>query len=328
MKFIHKGKQSGFGVLELLLTTGILTVLILTSLPSIQRYQERQAAETFKNQVVFLWEAIKSYQADRYNVGVPFNDISSLPASYDDLVPNYIQTCSNADNIAGRCSRADLTPMGETITMQRENILIGGGQTVPGMLLTIPFGAEPSESIRNTYRAVLADLPNGVYDEGDNKLEIRFGRVGSEVEHQALLARDGTTTLTGDWDVGNKAILNASMVTVRGQNGNQIRVDGGVVHSYSSYIDGSGIVVPKSNFTCPTNLNQDVQASLAGIKAHNSYEYLAIGEQKLTTILEGGEFKIRLKYKAKQKQRGSTTDKGAWVDANTGWINILYLCVP
>lgn len=324
---IHKGKQSGFGVLELLITTGILTVLILTSLPSIQRYQEKKAAEAFKNQVIFLWEAIKSYQADRYNIGVPFNDISSLPASYNDLVPNYIQPCSNADNRAGRCSRSDLTPMGETITMQRENISIGGGQTVPGMLLTIPLRSEPSESIRNTYRAALADLPNGVYDEGNKKLEIRFGRIGSEVEHQALLARDGKTTLTADWDVGNKAIINASAVTVRGQNGKQVRIDGGVVKSYSSYIDGS-IVIPAHYFTCPTSLNKNVQASLAGIRAHSSYEYLAVGEQKLETKFSSGAFRITLKYKAKRKHKGSSTDKGTWIDARTGWVNILYICTP
>lgn len=325
---IRKSRQSGFGVLELLISTAILTVLILISLPALQRYQTKTEAEAFRDQIVMVWDAIKSYQADRYNTGVPFNDIASLPASFADLSPDYIQSCSVADNEAGRCSRPDLTPMNELIEMARENVVLATGETVPGMLLTIPLGGEPSEQIRNTYRAVLADLPNGIYVEADNELLLRFGRIGSEVEHQALLARDGTTTLTGDWDVGNKAILNASMVMVRGQNGNQIRVDGGVVHSDSSYIDGSGINVPRNSFTCPASLNQDVQASLTGIKAHDSYEYLAVGEQKLTTVFEGGEFKIKLKYKAKQKQRGSTTDKGAWVDAYTGWINILYLCVP
>lgn len=317
-------KQRGFvAVISMLMFTSFVALLVAYVIPSIDRYKEKVEAEKLVTQIGFIWEAVKEYQADRYNAGVDFYDIASLPESIDDLMPGYIQECSVVDNEAGDCLRPDMTPWGEYVEYEREVVQIDVAGTlvsVPGSVIRVSFKAEPSEFLRNLYRAVLSQLPNGKYDEATQVLEFRFGRIGSEVEHQAFLRNDGTTPLVSDsWDVGGKTwITNIKGLFLRNTDGSQYSVASGLQRVV---VVDSGAFIP--THSCPAGHTPDLDVMIKSIEPRsNSEKFTSIGSfTPYYTAVPGG-WRVYAKYFAKL-QGGAQQ----WVFLDSAYLKVTQLCV-
>ncbi|MBL4262809.1 type II secretion system protein [Vibrio fluvialis] len=315
-------KQRGFvAIISMLMFTSFIALLVAYIIPSIDRYKETVKAEKLVTQIGFIWEAVKEYQADRYNAGVDFYDIASLPESIDDLMPGYIQECSVEDNEAGGCLRPDMTPWGEYVEYEREVVQIDVAGTlvsVPGSVIRVSFKAEPSEFLRNMYRAVLSQLPNGKYDETEKVLEFRFGRIGSEVEHQAFLRNDGTTPLVSDsWDVGgNTWITNVKGLFLRNQDGSQQSVAGGLQRSVLAK-SGQSFDIQ----SCPAGHEADLDVSVVSIQPFSaSNRFTSLGAFTGRKEIKSGKWYVYLEYYAKRESDSQ------WVKMSDGYLRVTFKC--
>lgn len=313
------------GILGALLFSSFLVSTILYALPYSQKWELKNEAEDFKVQVEYLWDQIKAFQADRYNSGFLFNDLASFPATVDEMMPSYFVSCSMADSQARRCNRPDITPWGQTITIQREMVTVpippSGSINVPGMVITIPFSGEPSEYRRQVFRSELANIPNGSYDETSNQMIYRFGRIGSEVEHQALVRRDGTTTLTGDsWDTGGVSwITNVKGLFLRNTDGSQFSVASGLQRRV---IVTSGSFIPQHS--CPAGHTPDLDVMIKSIEPQsNATKFTSLGAFLPYHVpAAGGGWHVYAKYFAKL-QSGSEQ----WVVLSDAYLKVTQLCV-
>ena len=313
------------GILGILLFLSFLTTTLLNALPYIDKWNLKSDAQDFRVQIEFLWDQIKAYQADRYNSGFLFNDLATFPATVDDMMPSYFVSCSMADNEARRCLRPDITPWGQIITIEREIVNVplsagGSGVNVPGMVIRIPFNGEPDEYRRNIYRSELAKLPNGTFDDHNQELVFKFGRIGSEVEHQALVRRDGTTTLTGEhWDTGGKTwITNVLGMSLRNVDGSQYSVASGL---QNTFVVRSGSRIKKHS--CPKGHTPTAVAVMhSNEPLSNANKYTAFTYVK--PIVEGGVndsfWTFKLNYKAKRER------DGVWVPMSDGYLQVTTMC--
>ena len=316
-----KKTERGFGLISLAIVVAILGGLATQAIPLIQQAQLNDDAETLTKQVTFLWEATKTYQADRFNAGVPFSDLASFPSSVDELMPNYLSECSVSDFERGKCKRIDFTPLGQQITLNRQYVELDTGATVPGMKIVIPFSNEPSERILRTYVSKLSDLPNGQFNETTKEFVVEFGRIGSEVEHEALVQRDGSTTLTGeDWDTGgNTWITNVKGLFLRNTDGSQLSVASGLQRRV---IVRSGSFIPRHS--CPEGHTPDIDVMIKSIEPQsNSHKFTSLGAfiPYFEEVPNRG-WSVKAKYYAKL-QNGSKQ----WVMLSDAYLKVTQICV-
>ncbi|AIW17493.1 Tfp pilus assembly protein FimT/FimU [Vibrio tubiashii] len=313
-------KQRGISLLSLAVVVAILGGLATQALPLIHQARINEDAEKLKNQVTYLWEQTKTYQADRFNAGIPYTDLASFPATVDDLMPDYLPQCSVTDYEGGKCRRIDYTPMGERITLNRQFVTLSTGATVPGMRIVIPFKNEPSPQILNTFKSKLSDLPNGQYNETSKEFILQFGRIGSEVEHEALVQRDGSTTLTGaDWDTGgNTWITNIKGLFLRNADGSQYSVASGLQRV--AVVD-SGTFIP--THSCPSGHRPDLDVMIKSIEPRtNAEKFTSIGSFTPYYTAVSGGWRVYAKYFAKL-QGGSKQ----WVFLDSAYLKVTQLCV-
>lgn len=327
-----KRKQAGFGLLETLLSMVILSGLVLYGTGLYLDYIERRNAEEYKAHIERVIEALQKYQYHKVTVehDSPYSP-SIWPATLDALMTDYPDgqfwpSCSAADEQNGLCRRPDGVPWSTSTLGYKIDFV--GTPSVPKATLTFPLSSSVIDTDdRATWAASLQRLPF-ITLEANQDLSVQIGDPLMVQIYKEFLQRDGSTELTDSWDVGNQAILNASTITARGTNGKQVRADGGVMKRYSTYIGSSGIYTYKSNFICASGLYQTVKSSFNGVKSPSGYDFLATGEIKTETLVEGAGWRTRLTYKAKQKQRSNSNDKGVWRKKYEGYIDIIYLCVP
>ncbi|SHO55565.1 type II secretion system protein [Vibrio quintilis] len=315
-------KQGGFTLLTLAIAVVILSFLAAESIPLINQHRINTEAETLKRQVAYLWEVIKTYQADKFNAGVAFNDIASLPASVDALMPDYLQQCSVSDFESGLCKRVDYTPIGEQITIHRKYITLSDGDTVPGMEILVPFHQESDQRIRSTYLAALSDLPNGQYNRDSKEFVIQFGRIGSEVEHEALVQRDGSTTLTGtDWDTGGTTwITNVKGLFLRNKDGSQYSVASGLQRVV---IVKSGTFIPE--FQCPAGHSAKIDVMIKSLEPQtsgNKFSSLGSFTPYFKKEDDGSGWKVYAKYFVRL-QGGNQQ----WKKMTDAYLKVTQMCV-
>lgn len=314
-----KKNQKGSALIGLAIAIAIIGGLLVQGLPLINQWRHNEEAQTLKKQVSYLWELTKLYQADRFNAGMQFDDLNTLPASVDALMPDYLPTCTVAMFEQGTCKRIDYTPIGERITLQREFITLATGNTVPGMRIVVPFVNEPTQAVLNTYLAALNDLPGGEYNSTSKQFSVRFGRIGSEVEHEALVARDGSKTLTGsDWDTGgNTWITNIKGLFLRNQDGSQRSVAAGLENTVTV---SSGTYIP--DYSCPAGHTADLNVAVSAIEPQSSStRFSALGSFSTYKRRSGAGWVVGLQYYAKAQG----TDN--WYNYTGGFVTVTMKCV-
>lgn len=307
-------KQQGFSLIGLLLTMSILSLMAVGAVHKLRDYRERTAAKQYVDRVIYLAERLQLYnyhKAKTDNV----DPIYTWPNKLNDLMTDYDgafwQQCSVAEQQTGKCLRPDSTPW--NVPIKYEIIT----KSVRYVELTIPYGSTGdmikrwSAPMMQQGKYPFTELPNG-----DVKITINY--LTDAVVYQDFLKRDGSTTLTADWDVGNKAVLNAAAFSVRTQDGKQVRIDGGTVREFLAQHDDR---VYKNSWSCPVALKPTIHVSLNAPMAPNQHiEYIGIANFKPYAIDKGSYYQLGLEYNAKIKATGK------WKKMNSGYLNVRLNC--
>ncbi|MGR5465486.1 hypothetical protein ACPV5G_21380, partial [Photobacterium damselae] len=125
--------------------------------------------------------------------------------------------------------------------------------------------------------------------------------------------RDGSTPLTKDWDVGNRAITNATDFSIRLQNGTQQRLGSGVI----DYLVGwHGKSVDKHS--CARDLIPDIVVTAKDLQAWNwSRRFSSSGSEKIGYIDKGNRWELYIYHNVLLL----STKK--WDVINDGYLNVL-----
>ncbi|MDC5870268.1 type II secretion system protein [Vibrio europaeus] len=319
-----KKQRGAISLITLFLAAGFVGSILLIITPVIQKWQNHAQGKAVEKQILFVLDAVKQFQADRYNAGIDLNDMASLPSSIDELMPVYLSPCTVAQSASGQCFRQDTLPWNDRFTYERELVSVtANGRTfsVPGSVIKVPMRNLSGQRQKNYALSVLNQLPNAQYDSTADQLTIRWGRIGSEVEHEALVARDGSTTLTGpDWDLGGITWLtNIKGLFLRNQDGSQFSVASGLQRRV---IVTSGSFIPLHS--CPAGHTPDLDVMIKSIEPQsNATKFTSLGAFIPYHVpAAGGGWHVYAKYFAKL-QSGSQQ----WVVLSDAYLKVTQLCV-
>lgn len=325
---MHKREQ-GFLLLSLLITIGVLSAIFLLMAEGLVVRQIRAQAEPFKERMMYIKEQINGYQLTKYQESATnINGSTLFPRTLDDLSPNYIPTCSNADNQNGLCAKTAQTPWGTNMTYKvNMDTTFFPPRYYAELTLALPSRADDN-TIReyNVYADVLSVLPGIRFSADEQSLIWKIPRLVDIPNFETVIAEklkdyikdDGTTQLTADWDVGNQSILNAKKVTVQTQNGRQQQLGLGTV---KEFLGKHRQKVYKNSYSCAVGLVQTIHVSLNAPMAPNSTtEYIGLVGFKPYAIDEGTYWSLGLDYNAKIKSTGK------WEKMHSGYLNVRLNC--
>lgn len=167
-------------------------------------------------------------------------DNGSFPSSISELVPNYLS------------SQAETNAWGKAYSIEQsdDNIIVSNtaisAKTAGFMAASIPLATVTGYTVSATY-----------------------GRPGTEPALENLVRRDGTTSLTSEWDVGGYGISNVKDMTITGLT-NRTVVQG---LNYSTVVQNSGTV---SKLTCPSGYTNHIFVSPVAMN-YNGYPFNNFG---------------------------------------------------
>ncbi|PMM64850.1 hypothetical protein BCT54_17300 [Vibrio splendidus] len=137
-------------------------------------------------------------------------------------------------------------------------------------VLTIPDVDTLGESDRDALRSKLYQF--GVNESDDGKrFDIKIPMKDSTVSHSHLVHRNGSKTLTGDWDIGGDyGITNAIDYLIAASDGSQISVSKRLV-TIEAVSHGQSIRKP----ACSKGLSPNLILNIGEVGDHQVYDYLA-----------------------------------------------------
>ena len=319
-------RQRGFTLLGLMITMGFISAIFLSMAENLVVRQLKAQAEPFEKRMLYIKDQIDAYQLTQFQANANNSNLSLLfPRTLNALSPDYIPTCSVADNQNGLCELIDQLPWGD------------GSQKIQYQVkpdtnfmpiryyaeLTLPLPSKSDDSsIReyNVYTEVLSRLPGIRFSPDEQSLIWRINRLGNIPAFEALMSeyvkKDGTTPLTADWNVGNKALIDASDVSIRLQNGKQQRLGIGM----------TGAFIGKHNqlieqHACATGLTPDL---IVGIKDLNAWDrfnrYSSSGAFHGDYKTEGNGWRLYLNHNVLR----ISTNK--WAVIHDGYLNVQRIC--
>jgi hypothetical protein len=312
--------QSGFSAMfGMLLTLSVASVLLVVYQSEERRGQLDNDAMTFQKYLLHVKSQINAYEADRLialGTGASPTGVNTLPPNWAALSPIYLPSCPASEAAAGRCRQVDVTPWGNAMGFNRQQI---AGSSNYRIAITVPFPVlnDATRSLHNTYRAALATIPGWTYNTATRVATINIERIGQELQHTALVKRSGNdSTLTGDWDVGGAySIVNARDITIRGAAGSQRSVASGVIRTL---VVRHGDRVNKPD--CPSGLTPDLTTAIKGIynqSVPNRFE--SVSSSRAYHVNASSFWTVGLDYYAKVE--------GVWQLLHDGEVSVSVLCV-
>ncbi|ELV7517184.1 type II secretion system protein [Photobacterium damselae] len=321
-------KQQGFMLIGMLIALGFATIFfsMIAENMVIKQIRDQQAIP-YKERLLNLKNQIENYQAVQFQANPNIvNNPLLFPRNLKELeTKGFLPKCSHEDIRRGRCADINKTPWDSTISYQRKRSQQGAFYFAE---ITIPLPNKNSDGrLYNAFTSVLGSLPDIRFNSSETALLWRINRISDLPAFSAQLdqyvKRDGSSTLTGDWDVGNRAILNAKALSVNIGGGYQQRVDAGVVGAFMAKPG-----TPITKHRCASGLKPVL---MVGVASNGDYYY----SQKFA---ETGA------YKAAYEDAGNNRWKLTYIqyvkkvlsDGTLKWqestsnaqLNVLRLCIP
>ncbi|APX10105.1 hypothetical protein SL034_004285 [Vibrio harveyi] len=340
MELNSRNKQSGMITLSLLVVVGFAMILFTMNAEkmAMSRIVDGEA-KPYREYLLDLKNQIELFQVMKHqeNKGTAqliniFPRTSTTGLESDLVSAGLIQACSSSNASAGNCRFMGYTPYHGTMTyvVHTSTTALGKSQYAE---LQIDLPSKTNKLLYHAYLMELSKLPN--IKRSGNKLVMRINPISSQpafeegIKHELdkrYLHKDGSSSLTNDWDVsGNglsggygapKAILNAKEVTVRLSNGRQQRLSEGVV----------GYVVGKHNdlvpmHSCATGLTPDLAVTpkdlQSTIPANN---YSSSGAFQVGHKPEGSSWRLYINHNVKL----ISTNK--WALIHDGYVSAMRVC--
>ncbi len=223
-------KQRGVGIAEFLLTLGLSIAIVGIGYPVYHNYQEDKKAEAYGVHIRLLIERIHQYQYYKITEeGVDSTSQTSWPATLDNLMNDYPEqywgSCTIDRELNGECKLPDYVPWSYS---RLSTYFYTSLAHIPAfnehLVIRIPLSelaSDPKEWTR--YSNVLIDIPGARRAGSDIHITLRQATLALMYEN--IVMRDGSATLTEDWDVGGQhGITNAKDYTIAASDGSQISV--------------------------------------------------------------------------------------------------------
>lgn len=303
-------KQQGFGLIEVILGLAIFGIVITFILQGVNKYTQIKNAKDYAIHIEQVITQLQQYQY--YQVSTKHEDPATAkvwPSTLEGIMSvdgQFWPQCSMASERNQLCQRPDSVPW----TTQR----LGYSVTTTNPTKAIITLPSPSAQ----WAAPLRKIPFAVTNPTTGDITIAIGDPLLSQTYKDWLNKDGSTELTGTWDVGNQAILNAERISVRAENGKQLRIDAGTVKEFLAI---NGQKVYKNSWSCPKGLKQTIHVSLNAPMAPNSAtEYIGIGSYKPYAKDKGSYYELGLVYNAKIKATGK------WEKRTSGYLNVRLNC--
>ena len=303
-------KQQGFGLIEVILGLAIFGIAITFILQGVNKYTQIKNAKDYAIHIERVITQLQQYQY--YQVSTKHEDPATAkvwPSTLEGIMSvdgQFWPQCSMASERNQLCQRPDSVPW----TTQR----LGYSVTTTNPTKAIITLPSPSAQ----WAAPLRKIPFAVTNPTTGDITIAIGDPLLSQTYKDWLNKDGSTELTGTWDVGNQAILNAERISVRAENGKQLRIDGGTV---KEFLAENAQKVYKNSWSCPKGLKQTIHVSLNAPMAPNQHiEYIGIANFKPYAIDKGAYYQLGLEYNAKIKATGK------WERMTSGFLNVRLNC--
>ncbi|MGR5465143.1 hypothetical protein ACPV5G_19655 [Photobacterium damselae] len=314
-------KQQGFMLIGMLIALGFATIFfsMIAENMVIKQIRDQQAIP-YKERLLNLKNQIENYQAVQFQGNSNMvNSPQLFPRNLKELeTKGFLPKCSPTDISQGRCADINKTPWDSTISYQRKRSQQGAFYFAE---ITIPLPNKNSDGrLYNAFTSVLGSLPDIRFNSSETALLWRINRISDLPAFSAQLdqyvKRDGSSTLTKDWDVGNRAITNAYDFTIRLQNGKQQRLGSGVI----DYLVGwHGKSVDKHS--CAQGLIPDIVVTAKDLQAWSSYRrFSSSGAEKIGYIDKGNRWELYIYHNVLLL----STKK--WGVINDGYLNVLRVC--
>lgn len=303
--------QRGFGLLELVLTLVILSALMGMVVRWASIMGEKREAIVMGAHVERVITQLQMFQFKKKdsNPSAPISSTwpATLLALGSDSAGEFWIVCSNAEAQSGKCKQPTWTPWGMAI-----NYHVAG----EFVTLTIPVSAAPAKlRVRQTTELLKTPYAKALAN-GD--VEITVKPYLQATAYDAFVRRDGSTSLTADWDVGDRSITNTKGIYARNVDGSQSLISGSVQGVHVGF-HGERISKP----ACPANTKAQIQASFKGIMAESLGDaFTQLTDIGVQSYDRGREWELALNYQATLTGHENSLLK------HYGEINTTVYCLP
>lgn len=304
-----KNKQKGLGLLDVLFALALLGLIYAGAAKVLMTQKETNAAQNYRIRIEQVIEALQKYQYQQHTTKPPVPVIDEFPTELNDLVTvdeQFWINCTEADEVAKRCIRPDYVPW----TKQRigyeaghKGITIGSEiRDVAYVEMTFPLSNSVIEPMyRAKWATELLKMPYAKAQSNGDITVMVYDPLLSQL-YDEFLQRDGSVTLTDDWDAGgNHAITNAKDFTIANSDGTQKIVSEGLVDVWTVE-HGDKILKP----SCPANTEPKIALSISYIRVNKedklsgsvrpwvqseTSDYWEVGLSSRVNVVDTGEIK-------------------------------------
>ncbi|MEZ9752031.1 type II secretion system protein [Vibrio sp. 10N.261.51.A1] len=279
-------KQRGVGLVEFILTLVLSLIIFMAALPFYNDYQTDKKAKAYSEHIRVLIERIHQYQYYKITEeGVDSTSQASWPATLDNLMNDYPEqywgSCTIDRELNGECKLPDYVPWSHS---RLSTYFYTDLTHIPAfnehLVIRIPLHELDKDAKEWTrWSNVLIDIPGA--KRAGNDIDITLRQATLALMYENIVMRDGSATLTEDWDVGGAhGITNVKDVTLRASDGSQIPVSQYLV-SVSRAQHGDWIDKPQ----CIAGQTPQYKLSISKVEIDTRY-YTLLGGTKPYLINE------------------------------------------
>lgn len=301
-------RQKGFGLVDTLLSLIVISIFTLFIMQGALLLAEKSKAQAFAKHVEKVITSVQGYHYFRDSNRITTDPVQMWPASLDALVTDYNSrywiACSIAEAQAGKCKRPEYTPF-----ISKISYAVIDANTARLFIPTIRLGEQ-----QKRWNSYLLQIPFAKQNASGD-IEISIYPPMNSTAYNEFLRKDGTTKLTGDWDIGgNYAIVNAKGMTVRNSDGSQMPIGGAV----SVRVSKNGDRVDKP--ACPTPLTAQITAIPMG-QYHATKPLPFIGNNSVLAKDQGNYWVVTMEYAA------HIDGEDKWERRHDGDISVTVYCL-
>lgn len=265
-------KQQGASLLGVMFALVALIAIGIMLAHAARIYSYETTARVAFKRIEHIHDAMQRAYMDNVTRGTsPLSptDLNAYPNNGASLMSlGYIEECSAANEIAGRCINALKLPW--TTTSNADQMInirrFLDSDNFPAFELSFSIAGLAPIQLRNAVRAKLTELPN-FRDNGAGNITLKFTRPGNMVALENLVKRDGTTKMTKDWDFGGKYLENVKDIAIAGLTDRSVLT--GTVKIGSKYVgNSSGERV--DNPSCPDGYKPEIEVWLSSVGGSDS----------------------------------------------------------
>ncbi|MCY9872989.1 prepilin-type N-terminal cleavage/methylation domain-containing protein [Vibrio barjaei] len=252
-----RNKIKGFTLIEMSVVVAVVGVLLVFGQKYLSQAAKDAQGQVVKKRIERVVESVERHYMD--NVLGSGADPMNMNTFIDSIVnlqgAGYLENCSSADVIDGKCINYRYLPFGSQ-TNGEEIKLTRHFTTEPYAKLEFTLANESDGETKATIVSAISLLP-GFSISGD-VVSIIVKRPGQLAALSSFVTTDGTTPMTGHWNYGNKNLTGvADLRSTTFTSSSDANVGGDLDVTGNSQIDGNSTITGSSTVTGNSNVTGD-----------------------------------------------------------------------